>query len=81
MKSCWERERKQRKREKEGGSVGKTVSNLLIYKGYFLNSKSLSIKPHVFPSIEICIATNREHMDVFMALLCSCSAECVVLSL
>lgn len=64
-----------------GGSAGKTVSNLLIYKGYFLNSKSLSIKPHVFPSIEICIAANSEHMDVFMALLCSCSAECVVLSL
>lgn len=35
-----------REEEKERG---KTVSNLLIYKGYFLNSKSFSIKPHVFP--------------------------------
>lgn len=33
----------------ESGEGRETVSNLLIYKGYFLNSESFSIKPHVFP--------------------------------
>lgn len=35
--------------QEKRGREGKTVSNLLIYKAYFLNSKSFSIKPHVFP--------------------------------